>query len=57
VKTTAKADGDGFVLTGEKGLVVNGDSAHKLIVLARVSGAQRDRDGLGLFLVDATLRA
>jgi len=53
VKTTAKAGGDGFLLDGEKGLVLNGDSAHKLVVLARVSGAQRDADGLGLFLVDA----
>lgn len=53
VKTTAKPDGDGYKLDGEKGLVLNGDSAQKLIVLARVSGAQRDQDGLGLFLVDA----
>ena len=53
VKTTAKAEGDGYILDGQKGLVVNGDSAQKLIVLARVSGGQRDRDGLGLFLIDA----
>ncbi len=53
VKTTAKRDGDGYRLDGEKGLVINGDSAQKLIVLARVSGAQRDKDGLGLFLIDA----
>ena len=52
VKTTAKRDGDGFLLKGEKGLVLHGDSAQKLIVLARVSGGQRDRAGLGLFLVD-----
>jgi len=53
VKTTAKRDGDGYRLDGEKGLVINGDSADKLIVLARISGAQRDKDGLGLFLIDA----
>jgi pimeloyl-CoA dehydrogenase small subunit len=53
VKATAKADGDGYKLDGEKGLVLNGDSAQKLIVLARVSGGQRDRDGLGFFLIDA----
>jgi alkylation response protein AidB-like acyl-CoA dehydrogenase len=52
VKTTAKRDGDAFVLNGEKGLVLHGDSAQKLIVLARVSGGQRARTGLGLFLVD-----
>ena len=53
VKTTARAEGGGFVLDGEKSLVLNGDSAHKLIVLARVSGGQREADGLGLFLLDA----
>lgn len=53
VKTTARAEGGGFVLDGEKSLVLNGDSAHKLIVLARVSGGQREGDGLGLFLLDA----
>jgi pimeloyl-CoA dehydrogenase small subunit len=53
IKTTAKRDGDGYRLDGEKGLVLNGDSAQKLIVLARVSGGRRDKDGLGLFLVDA----
>ena len=53
VETTAKRDGDGYLLNGEKGLVLNGDSAHKLIALARVSGERRDSKGLGLFLVDA----
>ena len=52
VKTTAKREGDAFLLNGEKGLVLHGDSAQKLIVLARVSGGQRDRTGLGLFLVE-----
>ncbi|HLH50277.1 MAG TPA: acyl-CoA dehydrogenase, partial [Roseiarcus sp.] len=37
---------------GEKGLVLNGDSADKLIVAARTSGARRDPSGIGLFLVD-----
>ena len=53
VAATARREGDVFVLNGEKGLVLHGDSAHKLIVLARAAGARRDRDGLGLFLVDA----
>ena len=53
VATTARRDGDSFVLNGEKGLVLHGDGAHKLIVLARMSGDRRDRQGLGLFLVDA----
>jgi pimeloyl-CoA dehydrogenase small subunit len=53
VKTSAKRDGEGYLLSGAKGLVLNGDSAHKLIVLARVAGGQREAAGLGLFLVDA----
>jgi pimeloyl-CoA dehydrogenase small subunit len=53
VATNARKDGDAFVLNGEKGLVGQGDSADKLIVSARVAGGRRDRDGVGLFLVDA----
>jgi pimeloyl-CoA dehydrogenase small subunit len=53
VKTTARAEGAAYRLDGGKGLVLNGDSAHKLIVLARLSGGQSDRSGLGLFLLDA----
>ena len=54
VATTAKEDGGGWVLSGEKAMVVNGDSAEKLIVSARVSGDTKDEDGIGLFLVDAS---
>lgn len=53
VAATAKKDGAGYVLNGEKSLVVHGDCADTLIVSARISGAQRDKDGIGLFLVDA----
>jgi pimeloyl-CoA dehydrogenase small subunit len=53
VATTATKDGDGFTIHGEKGLVIHGDSAQKLIVLARAGGGRRDREGLGLFVVDA----
>ena len=41
------------MLNGEKGLVGQGDSADALIVSARLGGDRRDRDGIGLFLVDA----
>jgi pimeloyl-CoA dehydrogenase small subunit len=54
VATTAKKDGSGFVLDGTKTLVSHGEAADKLVVSARVAGGQRDRNGLGLFLVDAT---
>jgi pimeloyl-CoA dehydrogenase small subunit len=53
VATSAKRDGAGYVLDGVKALVLHGDSADQLIVSARISGKQRDRDGIGLFLVDA----
>jgi pimeloyl-CoA dehydrogenase small subunit len=53
VALTARKDGSAFVLNGEKGLVGQGDSADKLIVSARVAGARRDREGIGIFLVDA----
>lgn len=53
VAATARGDGSGgFTLEGEKLVVVNGDSATKLIVSARVSGDRRAKDGIGLFLVD-----
>lgn len=53
VALTARKDGAGFILDGAKTLVLHGDSADKLVVSARLSGARRDEDGIGLFLVDA----
>jgi len=53
VGLSATKDGAVYVLDGQKGLVVNGDSADALIVSARIAGGRRDRDGIGLFLVDA----
>ena len=53
VALSARKDGGGFVLNGEKTLVGHGDSADKLIVSARLAGGRRDREGIGLFLVDA----
>ncbi len=54
IAATARRDGSGYGLDGAKSLVLHGDSAEKFIVSARLSGGQRDRDGIGLFLVDAT---
>lgn len=53
ISTTARPEGDGFVLDGAKTLVLDGASADQLIVVARTSGVSGDRDGLSLFLVDA----
>ena len=52
VETRARRDGDGWAISGEKGVVLHGDTADRLIVVARTSGETRDRDGIGLFLVD-----
>ena len=53
VKTTAEADGDGWVISGSKGVVFNGGNAELLVVSARTSGAQNDEDGITLFAVPA----
>jgi pimeloyl-CoA dehydrogenase small subunit len=53
IAVTAKPEpGGGFVLSGQKGIVLHGDSADRLIVSARSAGGQRERDGISLFLVD-----
>ncbi len=52
ITTRAMRDGTGWVLDGEKGVVVHGDTADKLIVTARVGGGRRDRDGVAVFIVD-----
>ena len=56
VAASARREGTGYVLDGAKSLVLHGDSAGKLIVSARLSGGQRDRDGLALFVVDAAAK-
>ncbi len=53
INTRATPDGEAWRITGEKTLVLNGDSADTLIVSARTSGEHRARHGIGLFLVDA----
>ncbi len=56
VTTTARKNGDGFVIDGEKFVVLNGASADWLIVTARTAGGQRDRDGIGAFLVPSSAK-
>jgi pimeloyl-CoA dehydrogenase small subunit len=56
VETRAKKGGAGYVLDGEKSLVLHADSADMLIVSARIGGGQRDQSGIGLFLVDANAK-
>jgi len=56
IETSAKTAADGYVLQGEKTVVVHGAQARRLVVSARLSGGSRDVGGIGLFLVDATAR-
>src|ERR1700743_1817669 len=51
ISTTAKKKGDGWVIDGEKFVVLNGENADTLIVTARSKGGQRDANGIGVFLV------
>jgi len=53
IATIAAADGDRFLLNGRKNLVLNGATADLLIVPARTSGKQTDRDGVSLFAIPA----
>ncbi len=56
VGVSATRSADGYVLNGDKCLVLHGDTADKLIVSARTSGDRRDTDGIGLFLIDASAK-
>ncbi|KIF82635.1 acyl-CoA dehydrogenase family protein [Noviherbaspirillum autotrophicum] len=53
IVTTAKANGDGYVINGTKTVVIHGGQADKLIVSARTGGNQRDTSGISLFVVPA----
>jgi pimeloyl-CoA dehydrogenase small subunit len=53
IATRATREGSGWGIEGEKGVVLHGDTADKLIVTARVGGGRRDRDGVAAFIVDA----
>ena len=52
VRTTAVRRDRGWVVNGAKGVVLSAAAADKLIVSARTGGGPRDRNGIGLFLVD-----
>ena len=53
VATSAREDSESFVLNGKKSMVLNAESADKIVVVARTSGSQVDENGISLFLVDA----
>ena len=53
IVTKASANGDGFIIDGTKTVVLHGAQAGQLIVSARTAGAQRDSNGISLFVVPA----
>jgi alkylation response protein AidB-like acyl-CoA dehydrogenase len=53
IRTSAKADGAGYILNGHKGVVYAAPWATHLLVTARTGGSQRERAGVELFLIDA----
>jgi len=52
VATTARRQGESFILSGTKAAVIGAPWADRLIVSARTSGSPRDRSGVSLFVVD-----
>lgn len=52
LETTATADGSGYVLNGHKAVVLGAPFATHLIVTARTSGGQSDKQGVSVFVVD-----
>jgi len=50
--TTAKKQAGGYILNGHKAVVLGGPWADVLIVTARRGGAQREANGVSVFLVD-----
>src|SRR4030088_2670285 len=56
VSATAKKKGAGYVIDGEKFVVLNGENADMLVVTARTKGGRRDTHGIGVFLVPGNAR-
>ena len=52
IKVSASKNGDDYTLNGEKCVVSAAPWAQKLIVSARSSGDQSDKEGISLFIVD-----
>ena len=53
VQTRAVRLNDGWRVSGDKSLVLHGDTADMFVVTARTEGEHRDRHGIGVFLVEA----
>lgn len=52
IATSAKTSGDGWILNGSKGFVLNAGTADLIIVPVRTSGADDDEDGISFFALE-----
>jgi len=55
VTTEAKKKNGDYLVNGFKSVVMNGPNANKLIISARTSGKQNDKEGISLFIIDSNL--
>ena len=55
VTTEAKKKNGDYLVSGFKSVVMNGPNADKLIISARTSGKQIDKEGISLFIIDSNL--
>ena len=53
VATSARLDGDKYIINGQKSMVLNAESADHLVIVTRTSGGQVYEEGITLFLVDS----
>jgi acyl-CoA dehydrogenase len=54
LKTSARADGDGWIIDGGKRFITNAPNADLFVVFARISRAPDTGNGIAVFLVPAT---
>ena len=53
VSTSARQEGDKYIINGQKSMVLNAESSDHIVVVTRTSGGQVDEEGITLFLVDS----
>ncbi|KRB86731.1 pimeloyl-CoA dehydrogenase small subunit [Sphingomonas sp. Root710] len=56
VRTAAVKQGSGWVLNGHKAVVIGAPYATHLVVSARTAGAERDRAGISIFIVEKSAK-
>jgi len=56
LESTARKDGNGYVLNGHKAVVIGAPWSTHLIVTARTSGERRDSQGISVFIVEKSAK-